>query len=268
MIHVARKGKILGKFSMEEVAEGLALGKFQPSDLAWRDPMPTWVPLQNFDGLPKVNLPAPPPLPKPSLPSWVRWREVGLVAAGLQTVFEVLGRPVEIFRQLPADSSFVRPFAFLLSIGSITGWVVLVYQYAILKFDPELWEQFSKVLGDVSPDSFFLFAALFTPASVAIFGCLLSFLTYATASLIAKPTLSFRGVFTVFAYAWGAASTAQLIPLLGAVLHPLMGLALTAMGLRLSLGMGRWVSAAAAAFPVLVWFVGLLVAQGLLLRAA
>lgn len=62
-IHVARQSSQLGVFSAEEVALGLANGRFLPTDLAWRSGMPTWKALsewQEFQG--KV----PPPLARDS----------------------------------------------------------------------------------------------------------------------------------------------------------------------------------------------------------
>ncbi len=47
-IHVARQSSQLGVFSAEEVAQGLASGRFLPTDLAWRTGMPTWIALAEW----------------------------------------------------------------------------------------------------------------------------------------------------------------------------------------------------------------------------
>lgn len=47
-IHIARQSSQLGVFSAEEVAQGLEVGKFLPSDLAWRSGMPTWIALSEW----------------------------------------------------------------------------------------------------------------------------------------------------------------------------------------------------------------------------
>ncbi len=52
-IHVARQSSQLGVFSAEEIALGLASGRFLPTDLAWQSGMPTWIALsewQEFKG--------------------------------------------------------------------------------------------------------------------------------------------------------------------------------------------------------------------------
>jgi hypothetical protein len=47
-IHLARQSSQLGVFSAEEVAQGLASGRFLPTDLAWRSGMPTWAALSEW----------------------------------------------------------------------------------------------------------------------------------------------------------------------------------------------------------------------------
>lgn len=47
-IHVARQSSQLGVFSAEEVGQGLASGRFLPTDLAWRTGMPTWIALAEW----------------------------------------------------------------------------------------------------------------------------------------------------------------------------------------------------------------------------
>ena len=54
-IHIARNRQSLGQFSPEEVAEGLASGKFLATDLGWREPMEEWMPLSEFTDLPQVG---------------------------------------------------------------------------------------------------------------------------------------------------------------------------------------------------------------------
>ena len=53
MIHINRNRENLGKFTAQEVADGLKSGRFLPTDLAWQEPMPTWQPLSTFTDLPE-----------------------------------------------------------------------------------------------------------------------------------------------------------------------------------------------------------------------
>ena len=52
MIHLARDGTQLGQFTPEQVNEMLAAGQLRLSDLAWREGLPSWVPLARLDGVP------------------------------------------------------------------------------------------------------------------------------------------------------------------------------------------------------------------------
>jgi hypothetical protein len=58
-IHVARQSSQLGVFSAEEVALGLANGRFLSTDLAWQSGMPTWIALSEW---PEFMAKVPPPL--------------------------------------------------------------------------------------------------------------------------------------------------------------------------------------------------------------
>ncbi|WP_051946901.1 DUF4190 domain-containing protein [Verrucomicrobium sp. BvORR106] len=48
--HVARNGEQLGQFTAEEIRHGLFDGKFQPTDLAWKDGQADWQPLSALFG--------------------------------------------------------------------------------------------------------------------------------------------------------------------------------------------------------------------------
>lgn len=46
--HVARNGEQLGQFTAEEIRHGLFDGKFQPTDLGWKEGQSDWVPLSTL----------------------------------------------------------------------------------------------------------------------------------------------------------------------------------------------------------------------------
>ncbi|WP_063768922.1 DUF4190 domain-containing protein [Verrucomicrobium sp. BvORR034] len=46
--HVARNGEQLGQFTAEEIRHGLFDGKFQPTDLGWKEGQADWVPLSTL----------------------------------------------------------------------------------------------------------------------------------------------------------------------------------------------------------------------------
>src|SRR3954462_3092559 len=47
-IHVNRAGTTLGTFSEQDVRDGLRSGRFQGTDLAWKEGMAAWQPLSQF----------------------------------------------------------------------------------------------------------------------------------------------------------------------------------------------------------------------------
>ena len=47
-IHLARDGAALGIFTEAEISAGLVEGRFYRTDLAWREGMPSWIPLQQW----------------------------------------------------------------------------------------------------------------------------------------------------------------------------------------------------------------------------
>jgi len=57
-IHVARKTVQLGVFSAEEVAAGLANGRFTRLDLAWTNGMAAWKPLGEWPEFAAAGAPA------------------------------------------------------------------------------------------------------------------------------------------------------------------------------------------------------------------
>ena len=85
-IHLARDGSALGIFTEAEVREGLAAGRFRPSDLAWRQGMPTWTPLAGWPEFAGAG--APPFLADAPAPaSLIPWEQ----ARGLGSFFRTLG---------------------------------------------------------------------------------------------------------------------------------------------------------------------------------
>ncbi|MCS7008791.1 MAG: DUF4339 domain-containing protein, partial [Chthoniobacterales bacterium] len=47
-IFIARNRQQIGAFDVEEVRTGLSKGKFLPDDLAWREGLPSWMPLSKL----------------------------------------------------------------------------------------------------------------------------------------------------------------------------------------------------------------------------
>jgi len=91
-IHLARDGAALGVFSAQEVREGLAAGRYRPSDLAWRAGMAAWAPLAEWPEFAGAG--APPFLADASAPaSQIPWEQAAGVGSLLRTLWLVVSAP-------------------------------------------------------------------------------------------------------------------------------------------------------------------------------
>lgn len=156
-IHLNRDRKNLGQFTPDEVAEGLATGRFLATDLAWREGMETWQPLSTF-----TDLPARPVEPLPDFPlepvvdavpapdaagpfPWERAAEIGIFSALWETLSLTLGSPRKLFARLSPTPSMRAAYLFYLplavvafSIYSAEMLVFLKYFLASIATNPEL----------------------------------------------------------------------------------------------------------------------------------
>src|SRR4030095_9323747 len=107
MIHVHRGATSLGAFPEEEVREGLRTGRFASTDLGWREGMPSWKPLSQFEefgatpsGEPPSQISAAPapetPAPRSGLP-WHRRQDSGFFNAFVETLAMVVIKPARDF---------------------------------------------------------------------------------------------------------------------------------------------------------------------------
>jgi hypothetical protein len=261
-IHIARAGRSLGRYTAEDVAEGLASGKFLPTDLAWRDPMPSWVPLSAFQGLPHVApvVAEPPALPPPE-PAWERRAALGATAAAVQTVTGVLGEARRIFPSMAHTGGLSGPLLFNLLVGTVSGWVALAYHYMIVHVNPEALGEGLRALPLGMVNWMFAGMVLFTPVGVVIGAFVASGLYHGLLVMLSKTPVRFESTFRIYCYAWGAASVMQVVPGCGALLFPVAGVYLMVLGLRLAQGVSALAAALVVGLPVLVCYGGLLALQ-------
>ena len=88
-IHVARHQQQLGVFAAEEIAAGLASGRFLASDLAWRDGMAAWTPLGDWPEFRGAGVPSSPDAPKSAAPAasaipWEQGKSLGSFCATIK----------------------------------------------------------------------------------------------------------------------------------------------------------------------------------------
>lgn len=251
-IHIARNRQPLGHFTPEEVTTGLRSGRFMLTDLAWREPMDSWIPLSEFTDLPVSEtlevappLPVSPegfgereaesPLPTPAgrEPAWERREKVGWLEGVVGTVKSYLSTPMVAFRQMSQEGGLVSPLIFYVVVGTITSWVSIFYQAVLTMVNPEL------ALGDSAKVVTVAQVQIFYAVAFVLMPALLTFGAFVSAGLYHFSLLMMGGVkkpfeasFRVICYAWGVASIFQLIPICGSYVHPIWGLVLIAIGLK------------------------------------
>ena len=233
MIHINRNRENLGKFTDQEVADGLKSGRFLPADLAWREPMPTWQPLSTFSDLPdpspedRLSIPVEDASATPSEaiePAWERESGLALKAA-IESVKHVFSTPTSTFQNLPPTGGIGRPLFFYTLAGWLSGGFGIFYQLIASIINPEM------ILGEaakgVSPGvlvagfvSVLLFLPLFLLVGIFVSSALFHLLLMITGAA----NNGFEATFRALAYAGGATSMLQLIPLCGGYLYPLANL--------------------------------------------
>ena len=136
-IHIARGETRLGIFAEEEVQEGLRSGRFAATDLAWREGMPSWLPLaqMNFDTGHAPTLPSgiARPNAKPDTPGigaaastglpWDHRQELGLLPAFIETLKLVLLNPSTAFSGMKTEGGLSEPLTYGV-IGASVGFIV------------------------------------------------------------------------------------------------------------------------------------------------
>ena len=68
-IHISRNNLQYGPYDFDRVNAGLNDGSLLPTDLAWSEGMPGWVPLAQYPGVQIVNRPPPPVWPTAAAPA-------------------------------------------------------------------------------------------------------------------------------------------------------------------------------------------------------
>ncbi|MGB8340840.1 MAG: YIP1 family protein [Chthoniobacterales bacterium] len=129
-IQVNRGETKLGVFSEEEIREGLSNGRFLPTDLFWREGMPTWLTLAQFPAAESATAGAAVPgvaasgvaiVPQGGLP-WDRRQELGFFPAFFETLKLVLLNPAVAFANMKPEGGLVDPLIYAV-IGGSVGWV-------------------------------------------------------------------------------------------------------------------------------------------------
>jgi hypothetical protein len=226
LIHINRNRENLGKFTDQDVADGLQSGKFLPTDLAWQEPMPAWQDLSTFKDLPPpsdVELGNASPVamedssPVSIEPAWERTTQSPGLGDAIETIKQVFFEPAMVFRQMPTSGGYNRPIRFYVITGWVSGFTAVTYQLVASLLNPEMF------LGEASKE-------LTQGTIITIF--VSSSLFHFALRLVGGATKPFEATFRAIAYASGATSILQFIPLCGGYLYPIANLIYSVIALR------------------------------------
>ncbi|MGH8048769.1 MAG: YIP1 family protein [Chthoniobacterales bacterium] len=272
-IHVNRDRRNLGQFTPEEIAEGLASGRFIPSDLAWREGMEAWQPLSTFTDLPQPAAEPPPEIPiaaenvPPPLDSaagfpWDRRGEIGFINALWETLSQSLGQPSKLFARLPETMTMGGPYRYYLLLALVTGainiGIMLIFikaAVALVASSPEAANsaQVKAMMASFNNVSFgrMLFTlVVFIPVTpfVAAAAC------HGLLALFGGVKRSFLTTFAVVCYVLGSVSPLQLLLCCGAVVQFIWALVSLSSGLGAAHRTETWRAAMAVTIVFLIYF--------------
>ena len=260
-IHIVRNRQSIGKFSPEEVAEGLETGKFLPSDLAWCEPMESWKLLGEFTDFPEVE-PSPVPLVlaepvsapagQPE-PAWERRAGLGLGPAIFQTVQQIFSTPAATFKKMKATGGLGSPLLLYVILLTVTTWVATIYQIIAITVNPAV------MLGSLSPEvtpalmtASLIFTMLAAPFFVVVGAFISSGIFHGILMALGGASKPFEATFRAVCYAVAPASLLQLIPLCGGILYLLIGLTLLIIAIREVHQIETWKATVGVILPSLV----------------
>lgn len=244
MIFISRDRQSLGQFTEQEVADGLASGKFFPTDLAWREPMPAWEPLATFSGLPtpapaaavehqSISTPEASPTLTGIEPAWERTEGGFSFGAMVESVKAILSKPQTVFSAMPVEGGYGKPLKFYVIVGWITGVIGIVYQLAASLINPAMFlgEQ-SKGATPATIVGIFVGVAIFYPIFLALGSFVSAGFMHLGMLIVGGAKKPFEATYRAVCYANGASSIGQIVPLCGPYIYGLASIVYTVIALK------------------------------------
>jgi hypothetical protein len=269
-LHVNRDRQSLGQFTPEDVADGLASGRFLPSDLAWREGMETWKPLGEWTDLPAVQS-SPTVAPgeqvlAPAIPTVLTpaWEQDGpLSTRVVETIKSVLLTPTAAFSNIGEQDNYLKPLTFLILVGWPANVIAIIYQAIIETVN-------SRATPEMTTGMILTIYAVFAvsiPVLLTVGAFLLAGIYHLILKLLGGATRPFATTFRVVCYSGGAASALVVIPFCGGFAQPFWNLFCVIVGLREAHRTTTLIAVAAGLIPVVLCCGGALGAVALIYSA-
>ncbi len=249
-IHVNRDRQTLGVFTPEELRQGYDSGRFLPSDLVWREGMESWKALgEVIDELAPAAAsvatiaPAGGSAWEPAEgdgPAWEKRASMGFLSALFETIRQVLFEPVATFQNLKTSGGLGSPLFFYVVVGTVTSFIGLLFQMFANTVMPAQDESAKLMAAALGSAVALGVTIMVLPVLVAIGAFVSAAILHLMLMLVAGVRDPFEKTFRITAYASGASSIFQLLPVCGGLVYGIYNLLLLVKGLsivyRLSTG--------------------------------
>lgn len=255
-IHLNRGGQSLGQFTPEEVRAGFTEGRFNGTDLAWKDGMATWRPLvEVIDELAPVAVPGEaPPLPvviQAGLP-WEKRAEIGFLAALFETIRTVLLEPKAAFAAMRQTGGLGAPLFFFVLVASVGGAAGIFYQVVFNTIQPATTPEEQAYLSMFTSTVAMGASIMVLPVMFAAVAFISAGLVHLSLILVGGAKRPFEATFRVVCYAGGATAVLQLLPMCGAIASSIWNFVCMVVGLSEVHGIGKGRAAFAVLLPTIV----------------
>jgi hypothetical protein len=265
-IHINRSGTALGIFPEEEVKEGLRTARFVATDLAWREGMPTWLPLSQFPEFAPAGTPPPPadappsampplqaattiPVAQSGLP-WDRRQELGLFNAFIETLKLVLMNPAVAFAQMKTEGGVTEPLIYAVIGGSVGFVVYFLFSMFFSAFG--MMSHRNPLAGLMGFGFGAIFILLFVPVFLALGLFIGSAILHLCLMLVGGAKRSYETTFRVICFVVGSVYPLMIVPICGGLISGIWGLVLECIGLAKAHDTSTGKAALAVFLPLIV----------------
>lgn len=260
-VHLNRAGQSLGQFTPEEVRAGFKDGKFNASDLAWRDGMPMWKPLgEVIDEIaPETGAEtetAQPPVLALAVEAGIPWEQRaqrGFFSALVDTIRLVLLEPAKTFAGMAPVGGFGAPLFFFVFCATVGGVASLGYQMALSAVNPGAGTPEQQALANALASTAVLGSTIMIlPFFFAAMVFVSAALTHLALMIVGGAKKSFEATFRVTCYAGGSTSILNLLPVCGAFAAWIWNIIVMVLGLSEVHGISKGRALVAVFLPTLV----------------
>lgn len=267
--HINRNGEDLGRFTLDEIRQGLSDGKFQPDDLAWRTGMDSWESLRELKDLYEGNAIQPGEgistgssanTGERTGPPWEDKESGGFFSRTWETTKGALFNPNEFFKTMRREDGIGQPLLFTVIMGTAFGIIGMIltlpFNLAGSMMPPagmEGEQAFTNAALGTSATLFqFIITAVLLPVFIAIGAFIMSGLQHLCLMLCGGANRPFETTFRTYCYSSGSAQLFNVIPICGGIIAFFWSLVVNIIGLGETHETDTWKGAMGVLLPYLV----------------